>query len=86
VQINNTYASVYKLYIPAENWIAKTICDYCTANSIGNASISGIGSIKNIWILINDGKIRVKNFNDSPFYEMTSISGICYFKKRKTYL
>lgn len=66
----------HKIYIPAENWIAQTICDYCQANNIGNASISGIGSIKNVWILVNpDGHIRIKNFSDSPSYEMTSILG-----------
>lgn len=65
-----------KLYIPSGNWIVETITNFCALNNIGNAEITGIGSLTNIWVLVHPaGTSIVKNFNSSPSYEMTSLVG-----------
>lgn len=69
-------SDVLKLYVPAGNWLVQSLTAYCQDRSLGNAEISGIGSLTNIWVLVNpDGRLRIKNFKDSPSYEMTSLSG-----------
>lgn len=65
----------YKIYIPAGNWVAESITEFCASNNIGNAEITGIGSLTNIWVLVNpNGNLVVKNFGDIS-YEMTSLVG-----------
>lgn len=65
-----------KLYVPAGGWVVKSVTEFCEQHDLGNASVSGIGSITNIWVLINpDGKLVIKNFSAGPSYEMTSLLG-----------
>jgi predicted DNA-binding protein with PD1-like motif len=67
--------ATYKVYISAGNWVVESLTNFCFANNIGNAEITGIGSLTNIWVLVNpDGNFRVKNF-DGISYEMTSLIG-----------
>jgi predicted DNA-binding protein with PD1-like motif len=67
---------VLKLYIPVGNWLVQVLTRFCQANGVGNAEVSGIGSITNIWVLIHpDGTSKVANFNAGPSYEMTSLLG-----------
>jgi predicted DNA-binding protein with PD1-like motif len=67
---------VFKVYVPAGNWLVSTLTYYCQVEGIGNAEIAGIGSITDIWVLVNpDGTPVVKNFSASPSYEMTSLIG-----------
>jgi predicted DNA-binding protein with PD1-like motif len=65
-----------KLYVPAGNWLVQTLTEYCTESGLGNAQIAAIGSIANIWVLVNpDGKPLVKNWPAGSSHEMTSLSG-----------
>lgn len=66
----------HKLYIPAGQWIVETLTSFCEAYRIGNASISGIGSITDIWVLVypDDGPV-VRNFSVDHSSEMTSLIG-----------
>jgi predicted DNA-binding protein with PD1-like motif len=64
------------LYIPAGNWLVKTLTEYCSAARLGNVAVSGIGSITDIWMLLNpDGQLEVRNFPGPGSYEMTSLAG-----------
>lgn len=64
---------VSKLYIPAGNWLVETLTSYCQTNKIGNAEVSGIGSIGTVWTVVNpNGTPVVKVSNGEPSYEMTS--------------
>jgi len=68
-------SSTHKVYIPAGNWIVASITAYCQANGVGNADITGIGSITNIWVMLDPaGTPIVRNFS-SGSYEMTSLLG-----------
>ncbi|HEX8221968.1 MAG TPA: PPC domain-containing DNA-binding protein [Chloroflexia bacterium] len=67
--------ATFKIYVPAGNWVVENITEFCALNNIGNAEITGIGSLTNIWVLLNpDGKLRVRNFGGMS-YEMTSLLG-----------
>jgi predicted DNA-binding protein with PD1-like motif len=66
----------YKVYVPAGNWLVASLTTYCQAQGIGNAELTGIGSITNVWLLVNpNGNPIVRNFNANPSYEMTSLVG-----------
>jgi predicted DNA-binding protein with PD1-like motif len=66
--------TAYKLYIPSGNWIVATLTHYCQLNGIGNAEVSGIGSIGNVWTLIDPNGTPVVKLSDAePSYEMTSL-------------
>src|SRR5262249_39905636 len=68
-------SGTHKIYIPAGNWIVASITAYCQANGIGNADIVGIGSITNVWVMLDpSGTPVIKNFA-SGSYEMTSLVG-----------
>ena len=68
--------SLQKLYVPAGEWVVATLTEFCQARGIGNAEISGIGSITDIWVLLDpDGTPVVRNFSAGPSYEMTSLLG-----------
>jgi predicted DNA-binding protein with PD1-like motif len=68
-------SEVHKIYIPAGQWIVANLTAYCQAHGIGNADIVGIGSITNVWVMLDpDGKPIVRNF-PAPSYEMTSLIG-----------
>lgn len=65
----------YKVYIPAGEWLVASMTSYCQTHGIGNADIVGIGSITNVWVLLDpDGTPVVRNFSE-PSYEMTSLLG-----------
>jgi predicted DNA-binding protein with PD1-like motif len=69
-------SDVNKLYIPAGAWVVATLTSFCQARGIGNADIAGIGSITNVWLLLDpDGTLVVRNFSAGPSYEMTSLLG-----------
>ena len=69
-------AGLYPLYVPAGNWLAETVTAFCSDNGLGNVAVSGIGSITNVWVLLNpNGKIEVRNFPGPGSYEMTSLVG-----------
>src|SRR5262245_58821918 len=69
-------SAVHKLYLPANNWVVATLTAFCQARGIGNAEISGIGSITNIWVLLDPNSTPiVRNFSAGPSYEMTSLLG-----------
>src|SRR5207247_193680 len=62
--------------IPAGEWLIAGLTSYCQIHGIGNADIVGIGSITNIWVLLDpDGTPVVRNFSAGPSYEMTSLLG-----------
>lgn len=64
---------VYKLYVPAGNWLVQTLTDYCMTVGIGNCDVTGIGSIGNVWTLVDpNGTPTVKLSDAEPSYEMTS--------------
>lgn len=66
-------ANVYKLYIPSGHWIVETLTRYCMENGIGNAEVGGIGSIGNVWTLVDPAGTPVVKLSDAePSYEMTS--------------
>jgi predicted DNA-binding protein with PD1-like motif len=66
----------YKIYIPAGEWLVANITSYCQTHGIGNADIVGIGSITNVWVLLDpNGTPVVRNFSAGPSYEMTSLLG-----------
>lgn len=69
-------SDAYKVYVPAGNWLVASLTTYCQKQGLGNASVAGIGSIANVWLLVNpDGRPIVRNFSASPSYEMTSLVG-----------
>jgi predicted DNA-binding protein with PD1-like motif len=69
-------SEVHKLYVPAGNWLVENLTTYCQSQRIGNAEITGIGSITDIWVLLDPaGTPVVRNFSASPSYEMTSLVG-----------
>jgi predicted DNA-binding protein with PD1-like motif len=69
-------SEAHKVYIPAGQWIVTSLTSYCQAHGIGNASIVGIGSITNVWVMLDPaGKPIVRNFSTGPSYEMTSLIG-----------
>src|SRR5262245_21114198 len=66
----------FKVYVPAGNWLVASLTNYCQSRGIGNAEVAGIGSITNVWLLVNpDGNPIVRNFAAHPSYEMTSLVG-----------
>lgn len=67
---------VHKVYVPAGYWLVETLTAYCQSQRIGNAEIDGIGSITDVWLLLDPaGTPVVKNFSAGPSYEMTSLLG-----------
>jgi predicted DNA-binding protein with PD1-like motif len=67
---------VYKLYIPAGNWLVETLTNYCMAMGIGNCDVTGIGSIGKIWTMVDpNGTAAIKLSDAEPSYEMTSLVG-----------
>lgn len=65
----------HKIYVPAGNWVVESITDFCASNNIANAEVTGIGSLTNIWVLVNpNGDLNVRNFGGIS-YEMTSLVG-----------
>jgi predicted DNA-binding protein with PD1-like motif len=69
-------SATYKVYIPAGEWLVASITAYCQTHGIGNADIVGIGSITNVWVLLDpNGTPVVRNFSAGPSYEMTSLLG-----------
>lgn len=66
----------HKLYVPAGCWLVASLTSFCQDQKIGNAAFTGIGSITNVWVLIDpNGTPVVKNFSTEPSYEMTSLLG-----------
>lgn len=66
----------YKLYIPAGSWLVETLTTFCLEKQIGNAEVTAIGSLTNIWVLVNpNGKFNIQNWNGMTSYEMTSLVG-----------
>lgn len=66
----------WKVYIPAGNWVVATLSEYCVKAGIGNAAVSGIGSITDVWVLVNpNGKPLVKNWPAGESHEVTGLSG-----------
>ena len=64
------------VYIPAGAWLVESLTEFCVLRGVGNAAISGIGSLTNIWVLLNpDGTPEVRNFPGPGSYEMTSLIG-----------
>ena len=62
----------FKLYVPAGQSLVESITNVCQCNAIGTADVCAIGSLTNIWVLINpDGSPSVRNFSTGPLYEMT---------------
>jgi predicted DNA-binding protein with PD1-like motif len=52
------------------------LTSFCQAQRIGHAEISGIGSITDVWVLLDpDGTHVVRNFSAGSSYEMTSLIG-----------
>jgi len=41
------------LYIPAGNRLVSTLTAYCLAARLSNVAVSGIGSIADVWVLLN---------------------------------
>ena len=69
-------SDVHKVYVPAGNWLVQSLTNYCQSQRIGNAEITGIGSITDVWVLLDpDGTPIVRNFSAGPSYEMTSLLG-----------
>jgi predicted DNA-binding protein with PD1-like motif len=67
---------VHKVYVPACCWLVETLTAYCQSQRIGNAEIVGIGSITNVWVLLDPaGTPVVKSFSAGPSYEVTSLLG-----------
>jgi predicted DNA-binding protein with PD1-like motif len=68
--------TIHKLYIPAGQWVVESLTGFCQAHGIGNAGITGMGSITNVWVLLDpNGAMVVRNFSAGPSYEMTSLLG-----------
>jgi predicted DNA-binding protein with PD1-like motif len=64
------------LYVPAGNWLVQSLTEFCEASGLGNVAVSGIGSITNVWVLLNPtGTVEVRNFPGPGSYEMTSVLG-----------
>lgn len=69
-------SETYKFYVPAGYWLIESLTAFCQTNGIGNADIAGIGSITNIWVLLDpNGTPVVRSFSAGPSYEMTSLLG-----------
>ena len=67
---------VHKFYIPDGSWVVESLTSYCQTYGIGNAEITGMGSITNVWVLLDpNGKNKVRKFSAGPSYEMTSLLG-----------
>ena len=43
----------HKLYVPAGNWLVASLTSFCQTRKIGNATFTGIGSITNVWVLLD---------------------------------
>lgn len=68
-------SGTHPVYVPAGSWLVATLTAYCSANGVGNAEVTGIGSLTNVWVLVNpDGTLVVKNY-DAGSYELTSLVG-----------
>lgn len=64
------------LYVPAGAWLVQSITAFCEMSGLGNAAVSGIGSITDIWVLLNpNGTLQVRNFTGPGSYEMTGLLG-----------
>jgi predicted DNA-binding protein with PD1-like motif len=68
--------SALKVYIPQGNWVVATLSAYCFKYGIGNAAISAIGSITDIWVLVHPAEEPVvRNWPAGTSYEMTALTG-----------
>ena len=75
-------SNALKLYVPSGQWLVKSLTLFCQEQCVGNAEITGIGSITNIWVLLNpNGTMKVQNFKAGPSYEMTSLIGNVAIRK-----